>query len=281
MKSEKWQFMFEERDGEIIISGARHDEKRRLVDKNLPPHVLRYLGMNKDGSRKYELTREMLEKSDLKLRAWNTIEIKWNPDWYRETVDMKTLPEMSSHYDGAHWGITDWYPEIEGAIQAALNRSKRQPDYRWTTGWYSSKKEIVSARIDCHDGNLYAQVSVSDDFDTVGLGEGVMRLTTNLDALRDLLHAAWEDAESNQRDNRMYRGWSVYKNYRCVDYYIENTHGLDAPTGDNYHEFGFQNPLEIPPDIREALESFVLDVASFDSDTEFAFRGWKIKAWED
>ena len=66
--------------------------------------------------------------------------------------------------NGAHCGLSDWYKEGEAQLTAAL--AERVP---FTTGWYSSKKEIASARIWSEDGvKIKVEVSVSDDFDTQG-----------------------------------------------------------------------------------------------------------------
>ncbi len=72
---------------------------------------------------------------------------------------------MATSLDGSHWGLHDWYPEIEAGIKKALKR--KTP---WTTGWYSSKKEIASARLEFDGHTITAEVSVSDDFDTPGRG---------------------------------------------------------------------------------------------------------------
>ena len=55
--------------------------------------------------------------------------------------DMKLLNEFSRG-DGAHCGLADWYPEQEAALKAALKAHAA-----FDTGWYSSKKQIASARV--------------------------------------------------------------------------------------------------------------------------------------
>ena len=54
---------------------------------------------------------------------------------------MKKL-EAFQHGDGAHCGLSDWYEEGEAELTAVI--TERVP---FDTGWYSSKKEIASARI--------------------------------------------------------------------------------------------------------------------------------------
>ena len=44
--------------------------------------------------------------------------------------------------DGAHCGLTDWYPDGHAELEQALKEK-----IPFDTGWYSSKKEIASARI--------------------------------------------------------------------------------------------------------------------------------------
>ena len=68
--------------------------------------------------------------------------------------------------DGAHWGLSDWYSDGRAELEQALK--EKVP---FDTGWYSSKKEIASARIFSEDGvKIKVQASVSDDFDTEGRG---------------------------------------------------------------------------------------------------------------
>lgn len=86
--------------------------------------------------------------------------------------------------DGSHWGLADWYPELEEAIQKAVNRG---PGYEWTTGWYGSKKEIASANITCAKRELHIEVSISDDFDTPGYGDKLIPHTRDLDVIREAI----------------------------------------------------------------------------------------------
>ena len=173
--------------------------------------------------------------------------------------------------DGAHCGIADWYPAKRDALRRALKSG--QP---FDTGWYSSKKEIASARISSWEGDaIQVEVSVSDDFDTPGHGSSTCRPT--LRSIERALYRAWDEANEAQKDNRQYRGYSVVhwsveipkwlrgpgcyprerrkryhkKQLQCVDYFIApvdndrflnaaGDHFDDGPPGDNYHHWGWQ-----------------------------------------
>jgi hypothetical protein len=155
-----------------------------------------------------------------------------------EPSELPKLECMASHMDGAHCGLGDWYPEIEQGVQEALNQG---PDYHWTTGWYASKKEIASARISNEAEGLLIEASVSDDFDTPGYGTRTIPHTTDLEKVRESIYKAWDEAEQDQKDNRLYEGFSVYQENQCIEYYIKpRGDAFESPPGDCYHEWGFQ-----------------------------------------
>lgn len=225
-----------------------------------------------------------------------------------------TLACMATHMDGAHCGLGDWYGEIEEGIQAALNDG---PERDWTTGWYASKKEIASARITNADGGMLIEVSVSDDFDTPGLGERIIQHTTDIEEIRAAIYEAWEEAEGDQKDNRMYVGFSIltetdYTRQRFslpyvpywlgrlilrmvpslrrttvrsqgwVETYIKASgEGAywcgDSPPGDSYHTWGFQDEYDIPEDVKEELLDWI-DDNDFGSHTVGEFT---VKAWDE
>ena len=82
------------------------------------------------------------------------------------TTQATTIFSELRNDDGAHGGLSDWYEEHEAALKAALDAHAP-----FDTGWYSSKKEIASARIRSDDGvRIKVDASVSDDFDTDGRG---------------------------------------------------------------------------------------------------------------
>lgn len=176
-----------------------------------------------------------------------------------EHSGMTVLNEFQ-HGDGAHCGLTDWYPEKEVALASALASGKP-----FDTGWYASKKEIATARIFSVDGKIvHVEVSVSDDFDTPGSGEANAAEPT-LESIKAAIMEAWEQAESYQKDNREYIGYALFKwtteipfyarrdandkrkrylrkRKVCMDYLILPLGDLDSPPpGDYYHFWGWQN----------------------------------------
>lgn len=193
--------------------------------------------------------------------------------------EIRRLPAFERG-DGAHWGIADWYQDKKYALKRAIGGKSD-----WTTGWYSSKKEIVSANITREGGEYIVEVSVSDDFDTEGLavrGFKPKKATTEaiLKRIEKELHEAWDEAKVDQRHNRQYRGFSVLKDGRWIETYIQNVSewGLDSPPGDNYHKWGFQGESKISKDIREKLEDWVL---GYPAEKEFTYKGYTIQVWTD
>ena len=191
---------------------------------------------------------------------------------------MTTLAAFGSG-DGAHCGLGDWYPEKEKALAAALKSSKP-----FDTGWYASKKEIASARIHRDGKDVHVEVSVSDDFDTYGMGRALVfgADPKGLEQVREAIYRAWSEAEENQKDNRSYAGYSVIrwsteipkwrkaknvyprerrkrypkKESSWVETYIVNISEMDSPPGDNYHFWGWQSdPMEEHPEFAGALVS--------------------------
>lgn len=179
---------------------------------------------------------------------------------------MKTLKAFTSG-DGAHCGLADWYPEKEKALASALKSGKP-----FDTGWYGSKKEIASARIYSDDGKtVMVEVSVSDDFDTSGMGSAMVTCEgkPTLEFVREAIYRAWDEAGDDQKENRQYRGYSVLhyttevpkwlrgknvlprerrakyprKQAQCVDTYLVNVSEFceESPPSDEYHFWGWQS----------------------------------------
>lgn len=145
--------------------------------------------------------------------------------------------------NGAHCGLTDRYSSQEAALVAAL--AAHEP---FDTGWYSSKKEIASARIYSEDGaEIKVEVSVSDDFDTEGLGY-VTVTDWSIKAVDSAIGAAWSQADQNQADNAPYIGFSICKGGRCDDYYLLSNGEYDTPPGDHYHWWGWQHDYKVDSD---------------------------------
>ncbi len=185
--------------------------------------------------------------------------------------------------DGAHCGLTDWYERLEAQIVAAL---KKGPKYEWTTGWYASKKEIASAKLTATEGYIAVEVSVSDDFDTEGLGDCVIPFTKDLEAIRAAIHKAWTQAEENQKDNRVYEGFKILKKGQWVETYIApvgDGHALDSPPGDNYHEWGFQGDgAKIPAKTKASLAQWAGAYIYEETDADsYTLNGWTIQPWSE
>jgi hypothetical protein len=212
---------------------------------------------------------------------------------------LRPLPSFAKG-DGAHCGLTDWYPKQERALKRALKKGKP-----FTTGWYSSKKEIASAMINRTDRSVEVHVSVSDDFDTEGHWAGSIKPTTDLEKIRELIFKIWDKAGEAQKANRAYRGFAVYRNKRiyslymggepvgkshirpaCVTYLIlpwgdAITYNFATPPGDNYHAWGFQDggiPKTVQTKLREWAEDYLW--AKDQSVKEFTVGKFTIKPWE-
>lgn len=201
---------------------------------------------------------------------------------------MKTL-EAFQHGDGAHCGLSDWYKDGEAELTDAV--ASRIP---FDTGWYSSKKEIASARIWSEDGaKIKVEVSVSDDFDTEGLGYASTDDWT-LDAIASAISKAWEKAETARDEGQEYEGFRIGRNGRWEETYLVNIGWSEAvfPPGDNYHWWGWQhdetennegipNP-DIPLETVQSFEKWANNWAFGRTDEKSLTIGeWTITPWRD
>lgn len=194
---------------------------------------------------------------------------------------MKTL-DAFRRGDGAHCGLTDWYPEKEAALEAALKA--RAP---FDTGWYSSKKEIASARIWSLDGKaVRAEVCVSDDFDTEGRGTA-STIGWTLEAVAGAVSSAWAEADQDREDNENYIGFSIHDpKGSWIETYLVNGGDFDAPTGDYYYWWGWQHDekddVGVPhPDIPlAAVRAFETFAGTFREEYgTLTVEGWTIRPW--
>jgi hypothetical protein len=188
--------------------------------------------------------------------------------------------EAFKHGDGAHRGLTDWYPEKEAALELALKAHAP-----FDTGWYGSKHEVASARIYSHDGvTIHAEASVSDDLDTEGLGSATVEAWTML-SMAVAVESAWSDAEAAQKDSQPYQGFAVYDAAGAwIETYLLSDGTYDVPPGDHYFNWGWQyaekdgqgipDPL-IPAEAVEAFEAYVQG----DREEPLTVAGWTIKRW--
>ncbi len=202
--------------------------------------------------------------------------------------------------DGAHCGLADWYPNKEAALRKAI--AAKGP---FTTGWYGSKKEIASACISRGPTGIYViETSVSDDFDTPGNGTRVFKCKEGstvdqiIERIKKEIYPAWDAAEEDQKENRLYTGFKVLHNVKhhsvyyghepqgkatialgWVETYIRNeddTGMLETPPGDNYHRWGWQMDRSMPKAIRARLERFALSWRE-----GLTVKGWTIEPWKD
>jgi hypothetical protein len=282
--------------GAVLVNVARN--RRRIDLGNLPAGVIDYLSLKKsgsgcwvfdiDGHQRFDdlvACAEVTEKKQGKKKAPRRATATFTVESYnvKQIEPAEQLPNTWG--DGAKWGVSDWYEELEAAITAALARGK---SYAWTTGWYSSKKEIMSACVSQRGGEIAVEVSVSDDFDTEGRGKRTIRFTKNLDRIREALDAAADAAESDRKDNQTYIGFSVGRGDRweyTLVLPIGEGHEMYMPPGDNYHRWGWQevedgeeHPAEVPSAVAAKLLAWAEDpMVEVGSKT---VGEWTIRTWE-
>jgi hypothetical protein len=201
---------------------------------------------------------------------------------------MKKL-DAFQHGDGAHCGLHDWYKDGEEQITAAV--TQRIP---FDTGWYSSKKEIASARIWSEDGiKIKVEVSVSDDFDTEGLGYASTE-EWSIDAVQGCITKAWDKADTARDEGQEYEGFRVGRDGRWEETYLVNIGWGEnlSPPGDNYHWWGWQydgaddtvgvpHP-DIPVETVQAFEKYANNWAFGRTDEKSLKMGeWEITPWRD
>ena len=195
---------------------------------------------------------------------------------------MKKLEAFQSG-DGAHRGLSDWYPEKEAALRAAIDTHAS-----FDTGWYGSKHEIASARIRSDDGQtIKVEASVSDDFDTEGRGVNTTTKWT-LEAVAAAVYAAWDEAVEDKKNNEPYVGFSIHDSTGAwIETYILSAGEYDTPPGDNYYWWGWQHDEKdevgipdprIPADAVAAFEDYV---STGNWSEELTVSGWTIRPWRD
>jgi hypothetical protein len=209
------------------------------------------------------------------------------------------FPENAfSGYDQTKWGPTDFYSNTKEALAKAFKSRKS-----FETPWLSCKKEILSSRITRDKGTVTVEVSVSDDFDTPGMGSAQFTVNANTseDEFFDLLEnagsAAWTEARENRKDNAVYVGYAVGREGPDgkrtgweITYIVAVGEGAyyDAPPGDYYHRWGWQEvetdddtdhmacPEEIPQAIADQLAEGMQDL-----EPVVKAGGWVATMWEE
>jgi len=199
---------------------------------------------------------------------------------------MKLLQAFSQG-NGAHCGLSDWYENGEAELKAAL-----ADHIPFDTGWYSSKKEIASARIWSEDGiKIKVEVFVSDDFDTTGIGYASTGEWL-VDAIHSCINKAWEKAESDRDDSQEYEGFRVGRNGRWEETYIVNIGWDNSPPDGHYHWWGWQYDVaeetvgvpdpNIPAETVQAFEGWARDwVCGVTKEKSFTVGEWTITPWRD
>jgi hypothetical protein len=198
--------------------------------------------------------------------------------------------------DQTKWGPTDFYDDTKEWIAQAF-----ESGLDFETPWLSCKKEILSSQILRENKKITIKVSVSDDFDTPGMGESSFRITskTTPEEFFDLLDAAsgkaHTEAIQDQNCNACYIGYSVGPvdsegKFKWVLTYLASNGGFDVPTGDYYHRFGWQevetdDPYDdsaLPPE-EEIPAEVAKEIArriTRDYPKSITYKGFKAKQWE-
>lgn len=173
--------------------------------------------------------------------------------------------------DGAHWGVSEPYPEVVDELMRAIDSN-----LDFDTGWYSSKKEIESGRIERRGDVMWASVSVSDDFDCEAVGEADFPFAELVGKNRDermeiiaaRLDEAADRARDQQKDNEVaalycvgednsHRGWGRLCQWQFTYLRDVSGHGFDSPPGDSYHRWGWQ---EVDTDDDSDIEAFPKEI---------------------
>ena len=279
----KWQYWFKQGKDCIIFVGSRPGKRGKWLQyRQLPQQIRDYLCLVK--SKRNWIADGIPTLTELDPQATNELKNEFEIDLSQSCKPVKkipVLPCMSTSMDGAHCGLTDWYPTIEKGIQQALLRRKTP----WTTGWYASKKEIASARITFDGTTLKCEASVLDDLDTEGHGEATIKKTTDLEKVRKAIDEAWDEATEEQKDNRVYTGFSIHnkKGTWVETLILPSVYDIvtDQPPGDSYHHWGWQKDgARIPAATRAQLMEWA-EGCSSGGGQELTVGQWTIRPWKD
>lgn len=156
--------------------------------------------------------------------------------------------EIKVSCDGAHWGLSDIYPQYAEQIKERLEKGL---PFHMT---YGSKKEICWCKLHYNGKFMQVTVCVSDDFDAEFSHEGFYEVTTTGDKyaeMQDMIGTCWDKADNDAKLNHpvtMYCVGAVGhmdgKPHRAnwLITYIKPTNPEDAdypPPGDNYQHWGW------------------------------------------
>lgn len=224
-------------------------------------------------------------------QVWRVSKTVWKITQNQKTRQSFAFPEKAfSGYDQTKWGPTDFYDDTRNHL---LNAMRSGLDFE--TPWMSCKKEILSSKITKAGGITTVAVSVSDDFDTSGMGEASKRIRVKgfddeqvIAQLEQLGSKAWQLAESEIKSNATYVGWSVGPDDGSngwVNTYLVNVAGMDSPSGDNYHRWGWQEAEDgedLPPaeDIPNDIARELAEKIESAEGSPIIHRGFRATLWK-
>ena len=195
--------------------------------------------------------------------------------------------------DGTKWGPTDFYDDVRENLGKAFDSG-----LDFETGWLCCKKEILSSQIVRVENTVTVSVSVSDDFDTEGVGHAEGKVPKTKKAFFNLLERLGEQAHAEasdaQKDNRCFCGYSVGRKAKDGTpkswefTYLVSVAGFDVPSGDNYHRWGWQEvDTDDDQDIDARPEKIPAKVAAKLAEGMQQFEpivtagGWVATIWKD
>lgn len=212
-------------------------EQDHALEHDLPDEVVEYL-LGLFVAARAETDRDHLRSTAHWLTAF--------PKRFGEELSAAAAPFIFPYEgEGSKWGVSDFYEDLEAAIDAAL---KLGPKFAWATGWFSSRKEPYSAEIIAEDGKIYCRASATDDFDTDGLGEKVIDFTPNIADVVVALDEALVDAvkDCKQKSPHLYAVGKREGDKRADWLLTYLSHTDDTwddvyPPGDYYQWWGWQD----------------------------------------
>lgn len=224
-------------------------------------------------------------------QVWRVSKTVWKITQNQKTRQSFAFPEKAfSGLDQTKWGPTDFYDDTRNHLLAALRSG-----LDFETPWMSCKKEILSSKITKVGGITTVAVSVSDDFDTSGMGEASKRIRVKgfddeqvIAQLEQLGSEAWELAENECKSNATYVGWSVGpddEHRSWVNTYLVNVSGLSYPPGGNYHRWGWQEAEDredLPPaeDIPNDIARELAEKIESAEGSPIIHRGFRATLWK-
>jgi hypothetical protein len=238
-------------------------------------------------------------------------------DWYSDLE--QGIKDALARGPAAQW-TTGWYSskheiacgKISSLGVGDLEENPHQAFAADEASWLPPDPDLVRvSAIGCGDlpeggkgmegwgGRLFIEASVSDDFDTPGSSGRVIPHTTDLDKITETIHEVWDEAAEDQKDNRVYVGYSILteveshamyiggepqgepvRHQGWVETYLKtcgDEYDLDGPPGDNYYEWGFQGEAQMDDETKKALAAW----AEANDEGEFTFGAFTIKPWSD